>query len=481
MPKGAATLAIGFLAVAAMAPAFAPGRMTAPELSSSAASGSAGDGEVQASPAERQSAGYREAVIAADPRGQYTTDALVDGSPVRMMVDTGATVVALSAATAARLGLVPMSGPKWTIKTANGKSLASPSCSIPSASAAFTCATCRRSSSRPRRAKPTSLARASSSGSSASSSATASCSSGNRPCHDQSSAVSHPSLVLPGPVMRPSDCAVIVRPSAGVGPMGPSQIPERHRMRKIIVGVAAAAVLALAGCAKGDRGESGQQGSKGEQGVAGPVGPVGPPGPVGPAGPAGPKGDAGPAGAQGPKGDAGLIGPPGAPGPKGEQGAAGPAGPKGDAGLAGPPGAPGAKGEQGAAGPAGPKGDAGLAGPPGAPGAKGEQGAAGPAGPKGETGLAGPIGPKGDTGPAGPQGAKGEPGPQGAAGPAGAPGLASVRVIVGDGEASCGAKEIMLASYCVGANATLSRDGITGIHCYGDADGRAIVTCGASK
>jgi aspartyl protease family protein len=45
---------------------------------------------------------------------------------VRMMVDAGATVVAVSAATAARLGLAPGPGPKWTITTAIGRSLASP-------------------------------------------------------------------------------------------------------------------------------------------------------------------------------------------------------------------------------------------------------------------------------------------------------------------------------------------------------------------
>ena len=51
---------------------------------------------------------------------------LVDGVSVRMLVDTGATVVTISAATAARLGLVAAPGPKWRIKTANGESLASP-------------------------------------------------------------------------------------------------------------------------------------------------------------------------------------------------------------------------------------------------------------------------------------------------------------------------------------------------------------------
>jgi aspartyl protease family protein len=54
------------------------------------------------------------------------TDALINGVPVRMMIDTGATFVAISAATAGRLGLVAGLGPKWTIKTANGQSIASP-------------------------------------------------------------------------------------------------------------------------------------------------------------------------------------------------------------------------------------------------------------------------------------------------------------------------------------------------------------------
>ena len=59
-------------------------------------------------PPERQSSGYREALLQADERGQYAADALVDGLPVRMLVDTGASDVFVSASTAARLGLVPL-------------------------------------------------------------------------------------------------------------------------------------------------------------------------------------------------------------------------------------------------------------------------------------------------------------------------------------------------------------------------------------
>ncbi len=76
--------------------------------------------------AERESSGYREALLEADGRGQYAADALVNGLPVRMLVDTGASDVVVSASTAARLGLVPTGGRPRLIQTANGKSTALP-------------------------------------------------------------------------------------------------------------------------------------------------------------------------------------------------------------------------------------------------------------------------------------------------------------------------------------------------------------------
>ena len=75
---------------------------------------------------ERQSSGYREALLRADERGQYAADALVNGLPVRMLVDTGASDVFVSASTATRLGLLPSGGPPRAIKTANGISTAMP-------------------------------------------------------------------------------------------------------------------------------------------------------------------------------------------------------------------------------------------------------------------------------------------------------------------------------------------------------------------
>ncbi len=50
---------------------------------------------------------------------------LVNGVPVQMLVDTGASEVVVSASTAARLGLVPSRGSKRVMQTANGRSTAS--------------------------------------------------------------------------------------------------------------------------------------------------------------------------------------------------------------------------------------------------------------------------------------------------------------------------------------------------------------------
>ena len=77
-------------------------------------------------PPRRESSGYREALLEADQRGQYAGEALINGLPVHMLVDTGASDVFVSASTAHRLGLTPSGGRKRAIQTANGQSAATP-------------------------------------------------------------------------------------------------------------------------------------------------------------------------------------------------------------------------------------------------------------------------------------------------------------------------------------------------------------------
>ena len=124
MLKGALTLSIAVLSLALIAPALVPGLATAPERTTQVETPA--EAPVAERPSDRQMSGYREASLAADSRGQYAADVLIDGVSVRMLVDTGATVVIISAATAARLGLAPAPGPKWRLQTANGESFASP-------------------------------------------------------------------------------------------------------------------------------------------------------------------------------------------------------------------------------------------------------------------------------------------------------------------------------------------------------------------
>jgi aspartyl protease family protein len=69
----------------------------------------------QAPAADRQ-----HATLAADSRGHFVVDGAVNGAPVRFLVDTGATSVALPASDAVRLGIDYKKGPTSFTKTANG-------------------------------------------------------------------------------------------------------------------------------------------------------------------------------------------------------------------------------------------------------------------------------------------------------------------------------------------------------------------------
>jgi len=66
-------------------------------------------------------AGNRQsATLAADSRGHFIAEGTINGGPVRLLVDTGATSVAIPAADAVRLGIDYRRGQRITIQTANG-------------------------------------------------------------------------------------------------------------------------------------------------------------------------------------------------------------------------------------------------------------------------------------------------------------------------------------------------------------------------
>lgn len=60
------------------------------------------------------------AVLTADVQGHFTTDGLVNGMPIRFVVDTGATLISLPASEARRLSLDYRKGQKAMMGTANG-------------------------------------------------------------------------------------------------------------------------------------------------------------------------------------------------------------------------------------------------------------------------------------------------------------------------------------------------------------------------
>lgn len=60
------------------------------------------------------------ATLSADGRGHFIADGQINGGSVRMMVDTGATMISLPAYDAARLGIKYKDGRKVQVRTANG-------------------------------------------------------------------------------------------------------------------------------------------------------------------------------------------------------------------------------------------------------------------------------------------------------------------------------------------------------------------------
>jgi len=71
-------------------------------------------------------AGARNSVtLAPDSRGQYVTDGQINGSHIRFLVDTGATLISMSAADAQRLGVDFRSGQRTMAVVADGRQVPS--------------------------------------------------------------------------------------------------------------------------------------------------------------------------------------------------------------------------------------------------------------------------------------------------------------------------------------------------------------------
>lgn len=66
-------------------------------------------------PADRQ-----QVTLSADPQGHFIADGAINGNPVRLLVDTGATSIALPGREARRLGIDYRKGERGLTQTANG-------------------------------------------------------------------------------------------------------------------------------------------------------------------------------------------------------------------------------------------------------------------------------------------------------------------------------------------------------------------------
>jgi aspartyl protease family protein len=108
---------------------FAPSFHTAPDRPGAAAPNAtpAKRGDPQPLQPASRSSGPRQVSLRADQVGQFEAHAVINGLTVPVIVDTGATTVALSADTARRLGVMPpQSAFRLAISTANGLLYAAP-------------------------------------------------------------------------------------------------------------------------------------------------------------------------------------------------------------------------------------------------------------------------------------------------------------------------------------------------------------------
>ena len=63
-------------------------------------------------------------VLKADGRGHFVAEGQVNGAAARFLVDTGATLIALPATEAKRMGLSYLNAPRGLVNTANGSAIA---------------------------------------------------------------------------------------------------------------------------------------------------------------------------------------------------------------------------------------------------------------------------------------------------------------------------------------------------------------------
>ena len=78
------------VALALLGSSFLLNRLPAPApVSAAGATGAVADEAPSPEPPQRESSDYREALLEADQRGQYAAGVLVNGTPVRMLIDTG--------------------------------------------------------------------------------------------------------------------------------------------------------------------------------------------------------------------------------------------------------------------------------------------------------------------------------------------------------------------------------------------------------
>jgi len=68
--------------------------------------------------------GNQRTVLKADGRGHFVADGQVNGAAVRFLVDTGATLIALPATDAKRMGVSYLNAPRGVVSTANGSAAA---------------------------------------------------------------------------------------------------------------------------------------------------------------------------------------------------------------------------------------------------------------------------------------------------------------------------------------------------------------------